>query len=164
MFISCISYSLLYQSETGELARSCTRNQCFKRTFSGRKTNILIKSPHLFVFKRSQIEYLWMVLMAEHLRAQWDILLLFIDILTKYFIVLSNLSRQHHSAGTQFGFFGQKKCGLFLKRFVFPPECPLETVSMISKIRLLAILCFQVWLWLRKLKKIIIKSRTLRKI
>ena len=83
------------------------------------KKNLLKKRPHLFVFKRSQIEYLWMVLMAEHLRAQWDILLLFIDILTKYFIVLSNLSRQHHSAGTQFGFFKIQTNVGFLSKYLF---------------------------------------------
>ena len=109
--------SIFYQSQTDWrdlfllVSASRGRFETEKKSFE--------KSPHLFVFKRSQIEYLWMVLMAEHLRAQWDILLLFIDILTKYFIVLSNLSRQHHSAGTQFGFFKIQTNVGFLSKYLF---------------------------------------------
>ena len=67
----------------------------------------------------------------------------FADILTRFSefcqndnIVLSNLSRQPAAfSGTQLGFFGQKalerNVGFFLKRFVFPPECPLETLPII---------------------------------
>ena len=75
-----------------------------------------------YLVQRSQIESQLNGADSWELRTQWDILLLFLDILTKYSIVFSTLSRQHHSAVTQFGFFEiQINEGFFLKRFVFLP-------------------------------------------
>ena len=89
-----------------------------------------------YLVQRSQIESQLNGADGWELRTQWDILLLFLDILTKYSIVFSTLSRQHHSAVTQFGFFEiQINEGFFWKDLFFCHETSLETVLMYSKIQ-----------------------------
>ena len=66
----------------------------------------------------------------------------FADILTRFSefcqndnIVLSNLSRQQHSAVLNLASLVKKPWkvmwAFFWKRLVFPPECPLETLPII---------------------------------
>ena len=103
------------------------RKQCF-RGHLWRKNKSFHKKP---TFLSCPKKPNWVPLngaVGWDLRAQWDILSKYYDILTKYLTVLSTLSRQHHSAGTQFGFFGQLKHGFFLKRFVFPPQMTSEAL------------------------------------
>ena len=89
----------------GQLSRIFSSKQCFKRTFVPEK-QIFSKNAHICLdFKEAKLSPSWMVLMAEVWEHNEIFCFLFHDILTKYFIVLSNLSRQHHSAETQFGFF-----------------------------------------------------------
>ena len=104
---------------TGEI---CSSLRVLQEDVFRQKTNLLKKSRHLLGFVCIWKKPNWVplnLLMAEHLRAQWDILLLFLDILTKYFTVLSNLSRQHHSAVTQFGFFKIQTNVGFLSKDLF---------------------------------------------
>ena len=72
---------------------------------SGGNTNLFKKSPWYFSLQKKPK---WVPLNGANgweLRAQWNILSKYYDILAKYLTVLSNLSCQHHSAVTQFGLF-----------------------------------------------------------
>ena len=94
---------------------------------SGGNTNLFKKSPWYYSLQKKPK---WVPLNGANgweLRAQWNILSKYYDILAKYLTVLSNLSRQHHSAVTQFGFFGQvTNVGFFWKDFFFRHKCTLK--------------------------------------
>ena len=97
----------LFDSVDNRVVGSYCTSKLFQEMFHGRKTNLFKKSPRLFGFQRSQIESQLNGADGWELRTQWNILSKYQEIITKYPTVFSTLSRQHHSAVTQFGFFGQ---------------------------------------------------------
>ena len=87
------------------------------------KKQIFSKNANFVLdFKEAKLSPSWMVLAAEiweHNETFCYYFLLFLDVLTKYFIVSSNLSRQHHSAGLNLASLKYKTKRAFFKNIWF---------------------------------------------
>ena len=77
------------------------------------------KSQNLFGFQRSQIESQLNGADGWDLKTQWDILSKYHEIITKYPIVFSTLSRLHHSSGLNLASLKSKQILAFLWKDLF---------------------------------------------